>query len=269
MGNVDAVSRLPAPMLASPTALPPSAQEAGWAFELKWDGMRVLAGTTPGGAARLISRSGRDVTVAFPELADLGRDHPVPLLLDGELVALDETGRPDFGRLQPRMLQTRAPEAARAAASAPVVLLLFDLLAEGSDDLTDQPWDLRRARLDALGLDDPGWRTTPWWPGTGHTAADLMAASREQGLEGIVAKRRESPYRCGARSPDWRKAKHARTQAVVIVGWRPGSTGTCDGPGSLLVAVGDDTGALAYAGRVGSPSRAGTTTSAAARATRP
>ena len=236
-------------MLASTLALPSPAHEQDWAFELKWDGMRVLAATVPGGEARLRSRNGRDVTASFPELARLGAEHPRPLLLDGEVVALDGSGRPDFSRLQARMHVTRPTSS--LLRSHPVVLLLFDLLRDG-DDLTALPWDERRARLDGLGLDAPGWRTTPWFPGTGHTAEDLMAAARQQGLEGVVVKRRASGYQPGSRSADWRKAKLTRTQAVVLVGWRPGRSGSADGPGSLLLGVPDDDGALRYAGRVGS-----------------
>jgi len=110
------------------------------------------------------------------------------------------------------------------------------------------PYARRRERLDALGLSGHRWVATPWFPGGG---ADVLAASEENGLEGVVAKRLDSPYRPGQRSPDWRKTKNVRTQAVVVGGWRPGQGRRSGGIGSLLVGVPDDEGRLVYVGHVG------------------
>jgi bifunctional non-homologous end joining protein LigD len=140
------------------------------------------------------------------------------------------------------------PEVPRMAAARPVTYLVFDLLAWDGEDLLARPYAERRERLDALGLAGNRWVATPWFAGGG---ADVLAASEENGLEGVVAKRLESPYRPGLRSPDWRKIKNFRTQSVVVGGWRPGQgrrTGTI---GSLLVGVPDDEGRLVFVGHVG------------------
>ncbi|MGY1709701.1 non-homologous end-joining DNA ligase [Geodermatophilus sp. SYSU D00758] len=237
----------PTPMLATAGELPPAAEDPRWGYEFKWDGVRAVAVVT-GGELALWARSGTEITVRYPELARLpatltGRE----AVLDGEVVALDPAGRPDFGVLQGRMHRT-GPEVARMAAAAPVTYLVFDLLALDGDDLADLPYAERRARLDGLAPTGERWVTTPWFRGGG---ASVLAASRENGLEGVVAKRLDSPYRAGVRGPDWRKVKNLRTQAVVVGGWRPGQGRRAGGVGSLLVGVHDDAGRFVYAGHVG------------------
>jgi bifunctional non-homologous end joining protein LigD len=129
---------------------------------------------------------------------------------------------------------------------------VFDLLAWDGESLLALPYTERRARLDALGVSAERWVATPWFrgdvPGVG---AGVQAASRENGLEGVVAKRLDSPYRPGGRGPDWRKVKNIRTQAVVVGGWRPGAGRRAGGVGSLLVGLRDDRGDLVFAGHVG------------------
>jgi bifunctional non-homologous end joining protein LigD len=134
------------------------------------------------------------------------------------------------------------------AAAAPVTYLVFDLLVEDGESLLALPYAQRRERLEALGVAGERWVPTPWFRGGG---AAVLAASRDNGLEGIVAKRLDSPYRPGLRGPDWRKVKNVRTQAVVVGGWRPGQGRRAGGVGSLLVGVHDDAGRLVYAGHVG------------------
>jgi bifunctional non-homologous end joining protein LigD len=234
------------PMLAAAGELPPDTDQR-WGFEFKWDGVRALAHVRDG-RLTLRARSGNDVTGTYPELTRLpaaltGHD----AVLDGEVVAFDEAGRPDFGVLQGR-IHRRGPEAARLVAATPVSYLVFDLLAWDGESLLDLPWTERRERLDALGLAAERWVTTPWFRGSG---SGVQAAGRENGLEGVVAKRLDSPYRPGGRGPDWRKVKNIRTQAVVVGGWRPGAGRRAGGIGSLLVGVHDDTGAFVFAGHVG------------------
>ncbi|MGY2130301.1 non-homologous end-joining DNA ligase [Blastococcus sp. SYSU DS0617] len=237
----------PLPMLATAGVLPPPEEDDRWGYEFKWDGVRAVAAVHRG-AVVLTSRKGTEITVRYPEVARLpdalaGHD----AVVDGEIVLLDADGRPDFGALQNRMHRT-GPEVPRMAAARPVSFLVFDLLSWDGEDLTARPYAERRSRLDALGLAGHRWVATPWFPGGG---ADVLAASEENGLEGVVAKRLDSPYRPGLRSPDWRKLKNVRTQAVVVGGWRPGQGRRAGGIGSLLVGVPDDEGRLVYVGHVG------------------
>jgi bifunctional non-homologous end joining protein LigD len=240
-------SDVPLPMLATTGEMPPAEEDARWGYEFKWDGVRAVA-AVHGGVLSLTSRKGTDITVRYPEVgrlptASAGHD----AVVDGEIVAMDEQGRPDFGALQNRMHRT-GPEVPRMAAARPVTFLVFDLLAWDGEDLTGLPYAERRDRLDALDLTAHRWVSTPWFRGGG---ADVHAASQENGLEGVVAKRLDSPYRPGVRSPDWRKIKNVRTQSVVVGGWRPGQGRRAGGVGSLLVGVPDDEGRLVFVGHVG------------------
>jgi bifunctional non-homologous end joining protein LigD len=238
------------PMLAAVGELPAD-DDPRWGYEFKWDGVRALAHVRDG-RLTLRARSGNDVTATYPELARLpaalaGHD----AVLDGEVVALDAAGRPDFSTLQGRIHRT-GPEVARLAGAAPVSYLLFDLLAWDGESLLALPYTARRERLDALGLSAERWVGTPWFPGDAPGVGSMVqAASTENGLEGVVAKRLDSPYRPGGRGPDWRKIKNVRTQSVVVGGWRPGAGRRAGGIGSLLVGVHDDRGELVFAGHVG------------------
>ncbi|PRY49753.1 bifunctional non-homologous end joining protein LigD [Geodermatophilus tzadiensis] len=239
---------VPAPMLAVAGELPPRGQDAAWGYEFKWDGVRALA-VVRDGRVGLWARSGTDVTARYPELGRLPEAlAAVDVVVDGEVVALDRLGRPDFGLLQNRMHRTGGGEVARLAADAPVTYLVFDLLTVGGESLLDRPYAERRDRLDALGAAGRRWATTPWFRGGG---TDVHAASRDNGLEGVVAKRLDSPYRPGVRAQEWIKVKHLRMQSVVVGGWRPGRGRRAGGVGSLLVGVHDDEGRLVYAGHVG------------------
>ncbi|WP_395244597.1 ATP-dependent DNA ligase [Agromyces sp. MMS24-K17] len=221
-----------------------------WALEWKWDGVRILA-RTEGDAARLGSRNGRDETARYPEFARLGAALRADALVDGEIVALDEEGRPSFGLLQRRMNVADPREIAALVASVPVRLLLFDVLEVAGTSTVDEPYAQRRARLERLVR--PGSGVPVEVPALADgDAADALAEAEALGLEGLVAKRRASRYRPGVRSDDWRKLKVTRTQEVVIGGYRRG-TGTRTGRiRSLLVGLPRDDGRLDYAGRVGS-----------------
>ncbi|MFI7585775.1 non-homologous end-joining DNA ligase [Spongisporangium articulatum] len=221
---------------------------ATWAYEVKWDGMRILADIHEG-AVHLFSRTERDVTIAFPELAGLARAHP-DLLLDGEVVVLAE-GVPSFAALAERFSVRDARKAAALAARAPASLIVFDALRMYGVDLMPRPWQERRdtlERLDAGGA----WQLSP----VHDDLPALTAAAREHGLEGVVAKRRTSRYRPGTRSPDWLKLPFKHLQACLVAGWRP-ETGDRNRIGALLLAVPRDDGSLAFAGRVGSGLAAG------------
>ncbi len=228
------------PMLASPTGLVPGGE--GWVHEVKWDGMRILADVRAG-ALRLSSRSERDVTVAFPELAGLVETFE-DLLLDGEVVALKD-GVPSFEALAERFHVTSPRRAAILAARNPVTYMVFDLLRLYGVDLTGRPLSDRRATLERLELAGPHWQVPP----TFTDGPLLHVATLDQGLEGIVSKRLSSRYVPGSRSEDWLKSAHRTSMSVVIGGWRP-ETDTAR-LGAILVGV-TAPGGLRYLGRVGS-----------------
>jgi bifunctional non-homologous end joining protein LigD len=234
------------PMLAVAGALPPAAEDDAWAYEMKWDGVRAL-GHVARGRLALHSRNDLDITAGYPELAGLGAALGVDAVLDGEIVTFDEHGRTNFGRLQERMHVRDAAALRRLATRIPVVYLVFDVLELDGRPVLDVPYRDRRDLLTRLEIAGPAWQAPPAFEAAG---ADVLTASREQGMEGIVAKRRDSRYRPGRRSPDWRKIKHVRTQEVVVVGWRPGSGRRAGRIGALLLAV-HGAGGLVYAGRVG------------------
>jgi bifunctional non-homologous end joining protein LigD len=235
------------PMLAVPrTAVPPD--PGSWALEMKWDGVRALA-YVERGRVRLASRTGRDITAAYPELAGLGAATAhKQVLLDGEIVVFGEDGWPQFEALQPRMHVTSAAQAARLAARSPVTFLAFDLLQLDGRPLLDLPYADRRARLDGLHLAGPCWQAPPSFPGEDFRA--VQAVSRTHGMEGVVAKRLDSRYLPGARSEHWQKIKNALRQEVIVAGFKPGRGNRTGQVGSLLVGVRDASG-LSYAGHVG------------------
>lgn len=229
------------PMLATPGEPPESAD---WLHEVKWDGMRVLADVN-GDRVRLFSRSGRDISASFPELADVGGNLQ-DALIDGEIIALD-SGVPSFAALAERMHVSEPRRAAQLAESIPVTVMSFDLLRLYGVELLARPLTERRASLDKLELPERHWRHSPLY----EDGALLFEATLEQGLEGTVSKRRRSIYQPGRRSPDWIKTAHRSHQACVVGGWRP-EIGSANVLGALLIGVPDASGILLYAGRVGS-----------------
>jgi bifunctional non-homologous end joining protein LigD len=167
-------------------------------------------------------------------------------VLDGEVVAFDEQGRPRFGALQPRMHQRRPERIRRLMGTVPVTYLLFDVLHIDASPAIGLPYGERRELLAGLVTAGPSWDVPPYL----EDGAGVLEQSRLLGLEGILAKRIASPYRPGRRTPDWRKVKNLRTQEVVIAGWRPGQGRRADTIGSLLMGVHED-GRLRYVGHVG------------------
>ncbi len=221
---------------------------AGWAFEMKWDGVRALT-LVQRGSVQLTSRNGRDVTGGYPELQALGDElGDASVLLDGEIVALNDRGRPDFQLLQRRM-HVRDESALRTLVhEVPIALMIFDILWVDGNLTTELPYTERRRVLEALGPSGSRWQTPPASNESGEAA---LATSRELGLEGIVAKRVDSRYEPGRRSPFWRKVKHDLRQELVIGGWTPGKGWREGRVGALLLGYYDETGALQYAGKVG------------------
>jgi bifunctional non-homologous end joining protein LigD len=234
-----------APMLARAGSLP--SDDDRWAYEIKWDGVRALVYSEPG-RIRFESRNGNDITDGYPELRALNRalsSHSA--ILDGEIVAFDEHGRPSFGRLQSRMHLRGDSAVRRRAKEVPVAYIAFDLLWLDGHALFHLTYAERRELLKDLELEGAAWRTPDHVVGDG---AAVLAASVEAGLEGVVAKKLDSLYEPGRRSPCWLKVKNVRREDVVVGGWVPGSGKRTDRIGALLVGVEQD-GALRFAGRVG------------------
>ncbi len=234
------------PMLAAPgKAALPNADE--WGVEMKWDGVRALA-FIEAGKLKLMSRTGKDITFTYPELAGMANatGHK-QVLLDGEIVAFTD-GRPDFEALQPRMHVSSPAQAARLAQTTPVTYLAFDVLQLDGRPLTALTYAERRDILPPL-IPNGGW----WLCPPSFSGADLdavLAASVTNGLEGVVAKRLDSRYEPGARSTAWLKIKNELRQEVVVAGYKPGKGNRSGQIGSLLIGVYGPDG-LRYCGHVG------------------
>ena len=234
-----------APMMARAGTLP--RDDTGWSYEVKWDGVRAIAYWEPS-RLRFESRNLLEITERYPELGRLGRalgSHRA--VLDGEIVSFDETGRPSFERLAQRIHLTGAA-VQRLAESAPVTYVVFDLLWLDGHWLIELPYGERRERLLALGLNDVRWLTPAPLSGSG---ADVLAASKASGLEGIVAKRLDSRYRPGQRDGSWLKIKNTARQELVIGGFTAGEGRRGGAVGALLLGIPEDGGTLRYAGKVG------------------
>ncbi len=233
------------PMMARSGKLP--RDDERWAYEIKWDGVRAIVHSEPG-RMRLHSRNLNDITARYPELSRLNRalsSHRA--ILDAEVVALDADGRPSFGALQRRMHLASESAVRRLAREAPVTLMIFDLLWLDGHSLMGLPYVERRDRLAALDLNGERWRTPDHVVGRG---ADMLQVTAAQGLEGVIAKRLDSPYEPGRRSQCWIKVKNIERQEVVVGGWMPGEGRRRDTIGALVVGVREN-GHLRYAGRVG------------------
>ncbi|WP_461033344.1 non-homologous end-joining DNA ligase [Streptomyces mayteni] len=253
------MERDPSPPAGVPDAVPPMLAVDGepptgpWGYEFKWDGYRCCLCVGPAGRTRLTSRNGHDLSDTYPELAGV-----VPralgagggLVLDGEIVALDDAGRPDFGLLQRR--HQRRP-AAGLLARVPVTYFAFDVLRHDGRALLDEPYADRRERLVGLGLDGAsGLAVPPHYTGAEVAPERLLEIAREHGLEGVIAKRLDSRYLPGRRSRLWVKKALFTTREVVVGGWQPGEGRRVESIGSLLIGAHDAAGRLCYVGRVGS-----------------
>jgi len=235
------------PMLAETREQPFS--KTGWVFELKLDGYRVRAAREHG-EARILSRNGNDLTALFPEIARAVAALPFhDVVLDGELVVPDETGRPSFQRLQNRAKQSRALDIRRAAVATPAVFYAFDLPAFEGFDLRGLPLVRRKEILQRLLPRAGPLKFLEHFETKGE---ELYERVVQMGLEGIMAKKADSTYRSG-RSANWLKIKADKTGEFVVVGYSA-PKGSRGGFGALHLAAydGGEHGRLVYAGRAGS-----------------
>jgi bifunctional non-homologous end joining protein LigD len=234
-----------APMLATGGYEP--FDRKGWWFEPKFDGVRTLL-YIQGEEVRLVSRTGRDQTKTYPELGRVWRRVTATnAVLDGEIVATDESGGTSFELLQQRMNLASPSEIERIRKKIPVEMVAFDLLWLDGQDWTRRPLSERRERLREVVMEDRGLRLIYWLPDEGKR---FHRAAVELGLEGIIGKRSASPYIPGKRSEDWRKIKILKHQDCVVLGWTPGQRGRSSSFGALLVGAYRD-GKLIWIGQVG------------------
>jgi bifunctional non-homologous end joining protein LigD len=234
------------PMLATAGKLP--TDDDAFAYEIKWDGVRAVSYVRDG-HMHVESRNLNDITNRYPEIHGIvdaldGR----AAVLDGEVVAFDESGRPSFGHLQRRMHLANQIEVRQRMGEVPIAYVLFDVLWVDGRNVMSLPYRERRAVLDEL-VPEPGpcWKVST--PHYGDGAA-LLEAAHSQQLEGVVAKRAESLYEPGKRSRNWLKIKLQRTQELVIGGWVPGEGNRTGHLGALLMGYYDDEG-FRFAGKVG------------------
>jgi bifunctional non-homologous end joining protein LigD len=231
------------PMLGQTGLLPESSE--GWGFEFKWDGLRAVA-RWDGKRLRLESRNRLDMTFRYPELRDLGGVLGRNAAIDGEIVALDEHGRPSFSKLQQRM-HVDQPGSPLVRSDIPIRYYIFDLLHLNGITLLRQTYERRRALLDELKIQHPFCRVPPSYRGEGR---DILDVAREHGLEGIMCKRLGSPYLPGRRSGDWRKVKVVNTREFIIGGFKYGKSRR-DRIGSLRLGAYDADLRLRFVGGAG------------------
>lgn len=246
------------PMLAKSGLLPTIQSE--YSFEIKWDGIRALFYLGKK-SFRFLSRNLKDITAQYPELAALAAaadNGHTEMILDGEIVAFDAAGLPSFSRLQHRIGLKNEMVIAEMLKKVPVNYIIFDILSLDNHSLLEKSYTERRVILENLALNGAYWQTPAYKTGDGRA---LLDASRKLGLEGIMAKRLNSPYQPGKRSGAWLKIKNQRRQELVIGGWVPGQGARQGQIGALLLGYYDCSlqeaqargivQRLLYAGKVG------------------
>jgi bifunctional non-homologous end joining protein LigD len=233
-------------MLALSGVLPKD--DKGWAYEFKWDGVRAIL-YIDGGRVRAMSRNDKDLTAGFPELRQIGEFMGSRnCILDGEIVAFDDDGRPSFGRLQQRLNLGSPSLVAKRAREVPVSFLAFDILYLEGHALMSDTYDQRREALESLDLKGDTFATSPSISDV--KGNEILEVAKERGLEGVVVKRRSSKYLQGQRNGDWVKVKYFKTQEVVIGGWTAGKGERKGSLGALLIGIPGE-GGLVYSGKVG------------------
>ncbi len=229
------------PMKAMIADAPPPGK--GWFYEIKWDGVRALA-YIEDGRAEFYSRKGERITAQYPELAGLAEAlRAKTAVLDGEIAALDEQGRPHFQLLQPRIMAAGKASIADAAATTPVTYFAFDLLFLNGTDMRSSPLRRRKEVLKSILTESERFRYSEHFEDQG---VQLLQEAGKRGLEGVMAKRADSPYE-SKRSSNWLKIKLIQQQEFVICGYTKGERKTF---ASVMLGLYED-GKLEYCGNVG------------------
>ncbi len=237
--------RTMAPMLATLAKAPFSHPD--WVFEPKLDGLRAIA-FVQDGKARLVSRGGREVARVYPSLAEELTEQPGQMVIDGEVVAPDDEGRPSFQRLQHRMNLQGEADIRRADVQVPVLYYVFDLLYIDGYDLRAVPFEERRRLLERTLVPSQRVRLVDQFEEDGEAA---YQAAVEHGLEGVMAKRRDSAYRSAERSHLWLKVKATLSDEFIVGGYSRGTGARSGTFGALILGQYDEQGKLRYAGHVG------------------
>ncbi len=234
------------PMLASLPDL--NFSRAGWIYEPKMDGMRAIAHIN-NGSCSLSSRRSLNITAQYPSLAaELPTLCDREVILDGELIALNEKGRPSFQQLQQRMNLTRKQDIARVEQSVAVYYFVFDIVYLDGYDVTGMKLSDRKILLQEVLQQSKNVRILTAFEDDGMAAYEVCV---ENGFEGIVAKRLDAPYEPGRRSPYWIKVKAQQTDEFVVGGFTAGSGSRSPTFGALLLGSYDEKGNLIYCGSVG------------------
>ncbi len=240
-----AVEPMPAhvePMLASVGGLPRTGE---WAYEFKWDGIRAITYWN-GQHIRIESRNLLDITFRYPELADLGMSLGDSAVVDGEIIALDDSNRPSFAMLQRRM-HISLSTARRAMPRMRIFYYIFDLLFTNGRNIMDQRYDERRGTLEDQAIAHEACRVPPSFRGAG---SKILAVARDHQLEGVICKRLGSTYQPGRRSPEWIKVKIVKSDEFIICGFK-----YADHPGrrigSLQLGAYDRDMKMTFVGSVG------------------
>lgn len=225
------------PMLAKAGPLP-IPNQAEYGFEIKWDGIRSIFYLEEK-QCKLMSRNLKDITGQYPELTALVKavdSKCKELILDGEIVAFDPAGLPSFARLQHRMGLSDDRIITKMMEKLPVHYIIFDILSLDNNLLLARPYAERRTILESLALAGAHWQTPGYHIGEGKS---ILTASRKLGLEGIIAKRLDSPYQPGKRTGTWLKVKNQRRQELIIGGWVPGQGNRHGKIGALITGCYD------------------------------
>ncbi len=234
------------PMHASLSEGPFSSED--WFFEPKLDGVRAVSLIQRGNVS-IFSRRGLDATKQYPGIAEELREQAEPeMVLDGEIVAFDENGVPSFQELQQRLNLMRESDIKRAESQVPVFYYVFDILYAGGYDLRGAPLEQRKRLLRQLLMPTNRVRLVEHFEQDGEVAYRVAV---EHGLEGLLAKRRDSLYESGRRSKNWMKIKSTKEGEFVIGGYTEGGGWRAGTFGSLLLGYYDDSSGLVYAGHVG------------------